>query len=179
MDRREQINTLRGVFSRLVPISQLMGAETTIVCCPFHDDRNPSAKMYEDGDGERLFCFYCFVAGTQISIKEGVIPIEVIVDLVKQGVEVKVRTPRGLHAVTYAKSQGKKKVVKLTLAKNDQFKGTLTGSLDHPILVMRGEKLLLIQMGDAMVGDSMLEPSDSLAVKDSDLWRLWDGKTSP
>lgn len=50
---------LRRVMARLIPMSRVMGAETRIVCCPFHDDNNPSAKLYDDPDGEHLYCFYC------------------------------------------------------------------------------------------------------------------------
>jgi hypothetical protein len=56
-------NTLREVISRVIPISELMDAETEHnLYCPFHDDEGggkPSAKIYRhDQDGvEKLWCY--------------------------------------------------------------------------------------------------------------------------
>lgn len=52
---------MRKFISYLIPISSLVGGETTRnVCCPFHMDNTPSAKLFRDEDGtSRLFCFAC------------------------------------------------------------------------------------------------------------------------
>lgn len=46
--------------SKLVGISEFVGDEGRSVCCPFHDDSRPSAKVFKDKDSvERLFCYSC------------------------------------------------------------------------------------------------------------------------
>lgn len=30
-----------------------------LICCPFHDDSSPSAKIYYDKDYPRLYCYAC------------------------------------------------------------------------------------------------------------------------
>lgn len=46
------------LVSRLIPISTFIG-EGKMHSCPFHSDSNPSAQLFEDPEGERLFCHGC------------------------------------------------------------------------------------------------------------------------
>lgn len=59
-----------------------------LIICPFHGDKNPSAKFFEDDDGvDRLWCFACKKQYTSYEylILIGKNPK----DYVKEGVEVK------------------------------------------------------------------------------------------
>lgn len=52
------------VDNSTAPLSELLASHGyrtfgDMVRCPFHEDSSPSAKIYEDSDGERLFCFVC------------------------------------------------------------------------------------------------------------------------
>lgn len=51
--------SLIGITSQLIPISKLIGIEEGSTYCPFHSDEiHKSAKVYEDIDGiSRLYCF--------------------------------------------------------------------------------------------------------------------------
>ncbi len=55
---------VRFIINRVVPFSYILkklGHSDNIgggIFCPFHDDENhPSAKVYRDRDGDRLWCF--------------------------------------------------------------------------------------------------------------------------
>lgn len=49
----------RIFFTKIVPISRFLEKRANnVLICPFHNDSNPSAKLFVDDDGvERLFCF--------------------------------------------------------------------------------------------------------------------------
>lgn len=50
---------LAQLFSYMVSIATFLGSDKMLQC-PFHPDKTPSSRMYEDEDGvTRLFCFSC------------------------------------------------------------------------------------------------------------------------
>ena len=54
---------LRFFYYRTIKITDIMGRDSVqannVLCCPFHDDNSPSAKLFEDeGSGcQVIFCF--------------------------------------------------------------------------------------------------------------------------
>lgn len=54
----------RHFFALTVPLHTWLAmhqsAGTNMICCPFHGDRTPSARVHFDPDGvERIWCFTC------------------------------------------------------------------------------------------------------------------------
>lgn len=56
------MNNIRYIFSYYYPFTAFINMRpgSGNIKCPFHDDKNPSAKLYLDTDGiERIYCFSC------------------------------------------------------------------------------------------------------------------------
>lgn len=63
MTFEQVLNSRRHLYllcSKLIDLSQFIEPFERNVCCPFHDDSTPSAKLFNDKDGiQRLFCYSC------------------------------------------------------------------------------------------------------------------------
>ena len=45
--------------NKFFPITDFLPSGRGLVCCPFHNDSRPSAKMFYDDDYPKLYCYAC------------------------------------------------------------------------------------------------------------------------
>ena len=45
--------------NKFFPITEFLASNRGLVCCPFHNDSRPSAKMFFDEDYPKLYCYAC------------------------------------------------------------------------------------------------------------------------
>lgn len=46
-------------MNKFFPITEYISSGSGLICCPFHDDSRPSAKMFYDDDYPKLYCYAC------------------------------------------------------------------------------------------------------------------------
>lgn len=49
----------RQFVNKFFPITEFIPSGSGLICCPFHDDSRPSAKMFFDEDYPKLYCYAC------------------------------------------------------------------------------------------------------------------------
>lgn len=47
----------RQFIAKFYPITLWIGSDGRMLCCPFHSDSSPSARVFYDDDYPRLYCF--------------------------------------------------------------------------------------------------------------------------